>query len=213
MEKKKKESTRHKERYFKHYEVVKTLKPDGVGIKKDLVYVGDYYKLQTPAKHMDNPARYRRSIRIIYALFMTVFAILFVAMGMIDSGVNTAFYVLLPYVIMIWPVTFIVVYGVEFIAQKRDLEQPVYDRCVGKMRSYTIFLAVLGGLSTVGEIVFLFIARRGTLWQEILFAVLAAIVFILSLYFIYIQKKVTYDIIPARSHTIVEECEDSTLQD
>ena len=201
-----------KQRYFKHYEVIVTLREDGRGEKKTLVYIGDYYRLKVPEGYAGEPSRYVRTLRIKYAMMFILYAGIFTAMGLIDSGasgVQPAAYVLIPYALLLLPIFYIIFNGIELIIQKGDIELPVYERGVRRVRGFTIALCALAAICAVGEGIYIALAPGGALWQQILFMALALLLAGLSYYFICIQKGIAYDII-ARNRA---DCAESPAED
>lgn len=173
---------KRKREYANDYELRDVEQKNGK-LKKKAVYVGKYYRYQ-----MEDPAY--RTLKQMFLVLTGAEVVLFLLMGGVlrvaSLGANTgnaSFYVMLPYVISLFPIIMCVSKAVMLYTAKRDLTFAQYDSYVRRFRDMAVGMLVLTAATAVGQLMWIILNRSQAGLQDILFflcgAAMAGIAFFL----------------------------------
>lgn len=149
-------------------------------------YIGSYWRYELA------PAALRR-MKLAYAGFTLVLALLFITGGVCDFASSRVAYVVLPFVGNFLPLAFMVGDVVRIAAAPEKMTVRQYERGVLQLRRCTVAVAVLSVISAVGDIVFILASAGedgGSAVREIGFFAVCAALASLSIIFWKFQKKI-----------------------
>lgn len=176
--------------YAKDYQIVEKEGNKPGKVKKEVVYKGKYYSFNLTDSE-------RLKMKGAYGALMLLAISLYGFMGLTGTGAlgaggaQAAFYVLLPYVIALLPLGMCVAKTIMLIFGPEKMEYGQYDKNVVMLKSYSIFLAVCGGVTLAGEIVYTFVTEGASLdisTSDGLFALLALIFILVASSFTKLQS-------------------------
>ena len=153
-------SQRGRRKYFSDYPFQDIPKKNGKGTKARRVYSGNYYSYVIPDDYKDSPQTFISRIKGFYIAISLLALVLWVAGSLVGAASQTesAFYVVGPYIIMVFPIVLTIFTTVEFLLTKNTRYERVFaDALSTKLRNKTLFVMIGSGFCAVTDIAYLII--------------------------------------------------------
>lgn len=170
-------------KYKEQFEIQTVESQDG--LRKKVVYQGDYYSATVPAEKMNRYKAALKGASLVIALF-------FIGMGFINNDGSRVFYIILPYAVLSLPIFFMLISSIAFGRTKDKLTVPEYDKTVLRIRTAAIAAFISAAAGAVGGLTFILSGKSGTPGQEIIFMVGYLAIAVCAFLSIQIHKKVQY---------------------
>lgn len=176
-------------RYRNEYEVVINEKTG----KKELKYIGDYYRL-------DMNDRDRKQRVRMYLILMALIVVLYVLGLFWNNDGSRIMYVMIPYACAIFSMCYLIMGVIRTAMEKGDMEHFAYDCSVTRIKKTTISNTVIIGVSFIGDVIFM-AKNWGVIdsTRELLFAVTALALSVINYYFRTIHAKTKCTIVANKS--------------
>lgn len=155
----------NKYRYIKDY----------VPASNHVNYTGDYYEF-----HLSDEAYH--TMRIIILLGLTAISFLFVVTGFLNNRGSFCIYVLIPYLCILLPLTFLIRGYLRIPQKPQSMEYAIYDKCYNRIK-FSLVGLILASITTIlGDC--LFILRNASeilLMKEMIFCVSSIAIAVISI--------------------------------
>lgn len=157
------------------------------GKKKVTVYRGEYYYIQADEKQI-------RKLKCQYSIVMATLLLIFALGGFINNGGSRAFYVIMPYVVLMIPLFYMTLASIQFALMRERLQRIDFDAIVTRLKKTGAVVIGLCSMTVIGEIVYLAIyfntVNRG---KEFLFLAAAFSIGILTFVFRKLQDQYQWE--------------------
>ncbi len=170
------------DRYASYYEINEILNERGKR-RQVLTYRGPSYCYDV------DEATFRR-IKLAYAAFAVGGAALYAwaaLLGASSIGSAPAFYVVLPFVLLLLPLGMCAGKMVLFLFLSRKLEFPQYDRYVRRLHTWIVLCFAFSAATLLGQLVYLVLGNGGG--RDALFAAAAALLAAAAALVLRLQKR------------------------
>lgn len=152
--------------------------PDVNGYK----YIGEYYRFQLGR-------RSQRKFWIYDSLFAMALWAVFVLTGFVQAEGSRQIYVVLPYSCTFLPLCLMLGDLVKIMVYKGDLTKKQFEGSVVQLRRMTIAIIILSIVSSIGQIVHIFMNRQAfQIFVEMKFLAGCFALFLISWAFLVVQK-------------------------
>lgn len=114
----------------------------------EISYTGDYYEF-----HLTD-AEYKKMRSLIFAS-MIVFVLIFAAAGFLNNRGSFCIYVLLPYLCIFLPLTFLIRGYIRIPKQSQPMEYAIYDKCYNRVKFSFVGIMMASMAAGIGDVVFI----------------------------------------------------------
>ncbi len=171
-------------KYTQYYAVSEILDNNGKR-KQTVTYKGPYYQFQVESE------TYKR-MKLVYAAFAAVTLISYVLAALLGAssmgaGGAPAFYVVLPFVLLLLPLGMCAGKIFMFLPLKERLTFPQHDKYVTALKTYGMLYLIFSVLLLIGQLVYLAFFPANT--HDFLFAALAVVLAGAGVFFRWFQSK------------------------
>lgn len=175
-----------KKKYYKDY--VSDSKAEDKGKTADeLKYTGDYYEYRL------SNTDYKR-MRTIIRISVAIFIVIYVALGFLNNNGSRCFYVLMPFICMFLPLTYLLRSYLRIPKELQRIEYAIYDKSYLRLK-YSVVGMIGTSITTVlGDIVYIIRnASEIVMPREILFVMSNIMIVVISIILLQYHNRIVCD--------------------
>ncbi|MFA9378519.1 MAG: hypothetical protein ACERKZ_17495 [Lachnotalea sp.] len=142
---------------------------------EELEYSGDYYEFILSYNEY-------QKMRIIILLTVIITASIFILVGFLNNSGSFCIYVLLPYICILLPLTYLIRSYIRIPKEKKKMEYAIYDKCYIRVKFSLVGLITASLTTVIGN--FIFIVRNVNhiiFMKEVSFCIANILIVILSI--------------------------------
>lgn len=173
-------------KYKKYYKLDTQYLPDGK-VKHEIEYTGKYYICRLDKNVFTKKKVYHLTLALCSVIIMA-------AIGFLDTSSSRVFYVAVPYACLFLPVIYNLMGAANLFRLENKLEFSAYDKSINRIYRSSAGQLALGGITAVGDIIYLFSANADDYWGEYIFLGGMIIVLIFSALQLGIRKMNIYEV-------------------
>ncbi len=170
-------------KFSEDYEIIVNQNENGKE-KKTVRYKGKYYEVLLDEVGI---IRFRKNSLLLLAAII----VLHITSGFLENQGMYQFYVALPYVLAFFAIIYLSAGLLRLPKEKRNYQRDEIEFSYYRIKTASIFLAILLGIEVIGEIAFLLFANPAQSYEmDFSFLLIEILIFIGSLLLFSLQKQV-----------------------
>jgi hypothetical protein len=114
----------------------------------EIQYTGDYYVFQL------NTVEYKK-MRIIILEYLIFLTVLYVTGGMLNNSGSFCVYVLLPYICIILPLSYLGRSYIRIPKEIKKMEYVIYDKCYNRVKFSIVGIITASITTVIGDVIFI----------------------------------------------------------
>jgi uncharacterized membrane protein len=141
----------------------------------EVKYMGDYYEYRLSS------AEYKK-MRIIILIALVITTFIFAATGFLNNSGSRCIYVLLPYICMFLPLTYLFRSYIRIPKELQRMEYAIYDKCYNRVKFSLVGIIAASITTVMGDIIFIIRnARDIALMKEVSFCIANIVIVVISI--------------------------------